>query len=104
MSDKETPWFMTHGSIGACISNSGLMEARSRSNELAEALCQYDFLRDAVSQSTHCQDGGCLVKRPQGMHTNGGCKCHRDEIASQRMMYAGQRLAEAVRVFLKEAP
>lgn len=22
-----------------------------------------------------CSDGGCLVVRPKGMHTNGGCKC-----------------------------
>jgi hypothetical protein len=22
-----------------------------------------------------CGDGGCIIQRPQGMHTNGGCHC-----------------------------
>ncbi len=22
-----------------------------------------------------CSDGGCILKRPVGMHTNGGCRC-----------------------------
>ncbi len=22
-----------------------------------------------------CSDGGCVVRRPSGMHTNGGCDC-----------------------------
>ena len=25
-----------------------------------------------------CGDGGCVVERPTGMHTNGGCKCLMD--------------------------
>ena len=24
---------------------------------------------------TPCSDGNCVIKRPTGMHTNGGCKC-----------------------------
>lgn len=27
--------------------------------------------------SVGCGDGGCRVIKPQGMHTNGGCNCHR---------------------------
>lgn len=64
----------------------------SKTSNLAEAIRQYDDLRDAMSSQSGCMDGGCLVKRPKGMHTNGGCKCHRDQIVSQRMMYAGERL------------
>lgn len=71
--------------------------------DIASALAEYDKLRDAMSAQSGCRDGGCLVKRPQGMHTNGGCKCHRDQIVSQRMMYAGQRLADVVRAFVQEA-
>lgn len=26
---------------------------------------------------TGCSDGGCIIKPPQGMHTNGGCGCER---------------------------
>lgn len=75
----------------------------SKIANLAEAIRQYDDLRDAMSAQSGCMDGGCLVKRPQGMHTNGGCKCHRDQLVSQRMMYAGQRLADVVRAFVQEA-
>lgn len=25
-----------------------------------------------------CSDGSCVIKRPKGMHTNGGCRCPRD--------------------------
>ncbi len=25
-----------------------------------------------------CSDGSCIIKRPKGMHTNGGCRCPRD--------------------------
>ena len=42
-------------------------------------------------------DGYCLVKRPVGMHTNGGCTCWRDKYKAQRMMGAGQRLRAAIR-------
>ncbi len=28
-----------------------------------------------------CTDGGCLIRRPKGMHTNGGCKC-RDRLGA----------------------
>ena len=24
-----------------------------------------------------CSDGNCKIKKPQGMHTNGGCRCLR---------------------------
>ncbi|WP_249343656.1 hypothetical protein [Delftia sp. PE138] len=71
--------------------------------DIAIALAEYEELRDAMRAQSGCRDGGCLVKRPQGMHTNGGCKCHRDQIVSQRMMYAGQRLADVVRAFVQEA-
>ncbi len=25
-----------------------------------------------------CTDGGCIIKKPKGMHTNGGCRCARE--------------------------
>lgn len=69
---------------------------------LSDALAEYDKVRDHVAEQVGCFDGGCLVKRPKGMHTNGGCKCSKNSIAAQRMMYAGQRLAEAVRGITQE--
>jgi len=33
-----------------------------------------------------CGDGNCVVLRPKGMHTNGGCRCHEDRMKSRRVM------------------
>lgn len=30
-----------------------------------------------------CMDGGCSVLHPKGMHTNGGCRCVRDMLATE---------------------
>lgn len=32
-----------------------------------------------------CLDGGCIIRRPKGMHTNGGCGCQRDLMRAFRM-------------------
>jgi len=37
-----------------------------------------------------CSDGGCIVIRPRGMHTNGGCRCSRDSFTMQRVIRAYQ--------------
>ena len=26
---------------------------------------------------TGCSDGGCIIRLPKGMHTNGGCRCQK---------------------------
>jgi hypothetical protein len=31
-----------------------------------------------LKQIGGCTDGACVVVKPQGMHTNGGCKCLRN--------------------------
>lgn len=64
---------------------------------LAKALGTYDSMRDGIGG---CTDGGCVIKRPTGMRTNGGCKCATDKYKAQRMMYAGQKLADAARASL----
>lgn len=35
-----------------------------------------------------CMDGHCLVVRPTGMHTNGGCRCWKDAMTMQRVLHA----------------
>lgn len=38
-----------------------------------------EMLRDLWRVMTYgCGDGNCRIKRPQGIHTNGGCKCIRE--------------------------
>lgn len=48
-----------------------------------------------------CCDGYCVVVRPKGMHTNGGCKCTHDmdrtrERAVARLLLKAQTLSRAV--------
>ena len=57
------------------------------------ALDEYEAIRNHVGG---CSDGGCIVLRPVGMHTNGGCRCARDQMKAQRMMRAGQSLHEKI--------
>jgi hypothetical protein len=64
---------------------------------LREALDAYQERARAVGG---CGDGGCVVQRPVGMHTNGGCRCNTDRMKAGRMMMAGQTLAAAVRAAL----
>jgi hypothetical protein len=62
--------------------------------DLEKLLADYERAADAVGS---CGDGGCLVKRPVGMHTNGGCRCWTNKMKAQRMMAAGQRLYLALK-------
>lgn len=57
------------------------------------AIAQYERMRDGVGG---CTDGGCVIKRPIGLRTNGGCKCWNDKMKAQRMMRAGQELFNAI--------
>lgn len=67
---------------------------------LTEALKTYETMRDHVGG---CSDGGCLVKKPTGMHTNGGCRCHKDTIKAARMMWAGDQLFAAASVLAAQS-
>lgn len=63
------------------------------SEALREAIKTYDAIADSIGS---CGDGGCLVKRPVGMHTNGGCRCSDERLKAQRMMRAGAILRAAL--------
>lgn len=38
-----------------------------------------DLQKELIELSKHsqlgCGDGGCQIRKPTGMHTNGGCQC-----------------------------
>lgn len=36
---------------------------------------QEDIQRLATKLKDGCGDGGCIIKKPSGMHTNAGCRC-----------------------------
>jgi hypothetical protein len=58
------------------------------------ALDQFDAHMNIIGT---CGDGGCIIVKPKGMHTNGGCRCWRDHMKMQRYAYATIRLREAIR-------
>ena len=60
---------------------------------LAKAVARYDELTGSIQG---CTDGGCLIRKPEGMHTNGGCRCTRDHVKMQRAMYAAGKLRKAL--------
>ena len=64
------------------------------SQNLNEAIELYDRMAQHIGT---CGDGGCLVLKPQGMHTNGGCRCFEDKYKSQRMMIVGNILRKALK-------
>lgn len=73
------------------------MTTNNPAEALREALARHDVQAEAAGS---CLDGYCVVKRPQGQHTNGGCRCSTDRMKASRMMMAGQALANAVRAAL----
>jgi hypothetical protein len=65
--------------------------------ELEGLVAKYDALRDSTDA---CTDGCCVVKRPKGMHTNGGCRCPSNPHKARKMMFAGQQLRDALEALL----
>lgn len=45
-----------------------------------------------------CGDGSCIVARPKGMHTNGGCRC--DERRLRMAVHAWRREADRLSALL----
>lgn len=70
---------------------------RAENAGLREALAGWDADMAALGG---CGDGGCVVVKPIGMHTNGGCRCMRDQIKSQRFARAANKFAQAARAAL----
>lgn len=64
-----------------------------------DTLNRYESMRDSVGG---CGDHGCLIKKPSGMATNGGCRCTRDPLKTQRMMMAAQELFNRLTVVCKQ--
>ena len=71
------------------------------SDKLSDALAKFNTTMDHLGG---CTDGGCVIKRPAGMHTNGGCRCPQDKMKMQRAMYAANGLRDAVAAALAASP
>ena len=61
-----------------------------------------DAYESKMQQIGGCSDGGCVVVKPKGMHTNGGCKCWKNERSMQRLAMAANSLTKALRAALAQ--
>ena len=75
----------------------------SRSDDLVERLrellTQFD---EGCAAIGGCSDGYCVIQRPKGMHTNGGCRCSDDRIRMRRFAQRAAYFREQVRAALGE--
>ena len=68
---------------------------------LQELTEKYDAMMEAIGG---CGDGNCVVVRPKGMHTNGGCRCYGDRMKAMHVMSRARWLAEEVRKLSYDKP
>lgn len=57
----------------------------------------YGELQERLKAIGGCSDGYCIILRPVGMHTNGGCRCRLDMLKMQRYAYAHNQFADAIK-------
>lgn len=67
---------------------------------IAELLKERD---DALEKIGGCGDGGCVIHRRPGQHTNGGCRCVRNRAHWEinQVIRIHNRFAEKVRAAIK---
>lgn len=58
-------------------------------DKVSDALSDFNKMMEAIGG---CTDGNCVIVRPKGMHTNGGCRCTRDYIKMQQYVNVTRRL------------
>ncbi len=58
-------------------------------NDVAKAVLQFRGMQAAMGNG--CHDGYCVIEKPKGMHTNGGCYCM-DDLTFQQKQYIGHML------------
>ena len=68
--------------------------------EIARALEDLDAAMKAIGG---CSDGYCIIRKPVGMHTNGGCRCSSDRYRMQRYAAHHNRFADAIRALASES-
>jgi hypothetical protein len=49
---------------------------------------------ELINEIDGCQDSSCLVKKPTGMCTNGGCRCYKDRIKVQKILWNRRKLID----------
>ena len=82
---------------GICHRDNIVTRLAARVRELEGLASSY---LHAAKQVGGCGDGNCVVLRPNGMHTNGGCRCTHDmdrarERGVSRLLGMAQHIARA---------
>lgn len=77
-----------------------LAKFKALAETLAGALEQFDQGCAAIGG---CSDGYCVIQRPKGQHTNGGCRCSDDRNRMRRFAsraaYFREKVAETLRQY-----
>lgn len=63
---------------------------------MSERLKQALDAFDAATRDHGCTDGYCIIYKPKGMHTNGGCRCNTNAREMQRFGHAVRAFREAI--------
>lgn len=74
-------------------------EGEKLAEALAAALSELD---EGMAAIGGCSDGYCQIKRPVGMHTNGGCRCLTDRHKATRFAGRHNRFVAIVRATIAE--
>ena len=74
-----------------------LAKCKALAETLAGALEQFD---EGCAAIGGCSDGYCVIQRPKGQHTNGGCRCSDDRNRMRRFAsraaYFREKVAQAL--------
>jgi hypothetical protein len=55
------------------------------------------WLEHSLNAIGGCSDACCMVKPPEGQHTNGGCRCWRDPFKVQKTIRAYDTFKKMIR-------
>ena len=55
---------------------------------------------DFLAHVGGCSDGNCVIRRPEGMHTNGGCSCSNNGQKMQKYCYANNLFAAMIKTLV----
>jgi len=64
--------------------------------KLAAVSAALSALDNTLATIGGCGDGNCIVLKPKGQHTNGGCRCSQDRMKMQRFASAMNQFRDVV--------
>lgn len=77
-----------------------IQEYEYRFEKIANSLAQYER---GMASLGGCGEGHCVIQRPVGQHTNGGCRCGYDRTKAPVAMSRASYFAAEVRKALSHS-